>query len=411
MTMLLRFGGAPIALFILFLATPISAVAQSFNMRDYWLMPHGLYGNLTTFFRSGGSCNGGSATGTHAFWRGTFLGKTVALQGGIVYNQENSAFDIFEVGANSILYWGTFRGNALNSQSQKSNAFSNALTFMPNTMNVNVPHSHSVTDNEMLNNHRKKNISGPFSHTLIIEAHLASFFDSESGRTWLDVLQVLFTQPGGNERYWLAKGKGTVRFESYDPNEPSCVDHQYATTFQNYSPAAAPTIPWYDPFKFATYAPNGFFEDHLIAPMPGGAPLSLYERSWTGVSNGTTDSQDVAITEDAPNSQTSTWKVALRAVPTSGYDFAVSASIPVTANKTYRLSGWLYRVSGSDQVYLDLNDIPGDLNIGTSSTNAWQMVSGQINVGSKTSVKVRCVRDGANAGNAYCDGITLQRVN
>jgi hypothetical protein len=28
-----------------------------------------------------------------------------------------------------------------------------------------------------------------------------------------------------------------------------------------------------------------------------------------------------------------------------------------------------------------------------------------------TTIKVRCVRDGASKGNAYCDGITLQRLD
>jgi len=28
-----------------------------------------------------------------------------------------------------------------------------------------------------------------------------------------------------------------------------------------------------------------------------------------------------------------------------------------------------------------------------------------------TAIKVRCVRNGASRGNAYCDGLTLQRVD
>jgi hypothetical protein len=42
----------------------------------------------------------------------------------------------------------------------------------------------------------------------------------------------------------------------------------------------------------------------------------------------------------------------------------------------------------------------------------WERVSAETTVGpTTTGVKVRCVRDGANRGNAYCDGITLQRVD
>lgn len=393
------------------LVTP--AAAQAYYMPDYWFMPHGLRANLFTVFKTGGihNCPGGTTTATHAFWRGSFLGRTVALQGGTPFDQPQSAYDIFEETANSIKYWGTFRGNALASASAYSNAFSTALTFMPNNMSVGDSTSSSVTDNEMFNNHRKKTQSATFTHKLTVEAQIASFFDGESGRTWTDVLKVRFTQPGGDEVYWLARGKGTVRFESYDANEPSCVDHQYATSFQNYAPEAVPSLPWYDPFNFGTYVPNGFFEDHLKAPVNGGWPLKGYERSWTGYSPpGLSTLEDVAITKDAPNASTTTWKVVLRVLPTGGWDYAISDSIPVIANKTYRLSGWLYRVSSSDQVYLDFNDIPGDVNIAATSTNAWQCVKGQVNVGSATSIRVRCVRDAESAGNAYCDGITLQRV-
>jgi hypothetical protein len=44
-------------------------------------------------------------------------------------------------------------------------------------------------------------------------------------------------------------------------------------------------------------------------------------------------------------------------------------------------------------------------------TQVWERVSAETTVGpTTTAIKVRCVRDGANAANAYCDAITLQHV-
>ncbi len=42
----------------------------------------------------------------------------------------------------------------------------------------------------------------------------------------------------------------------------------------------------------------------------------------------------------------------------------------------------------------------------------WERVVAEATVGpATTAIKVRCVRDGANLGNAYFDAITLQRVD
>ena len=47
-----------------------------------------------------------------------------------------------------------------------------------------------------------------------------------------------------------------------------------------------------------------------------------------------------------------------------------------------------------------------------TSTEVWERVVAEATVGpTTTAIKVRCVRDGANQGNAYCDGITLQRID
>ena len=45
-------------------------------------------------------------------------------------------------------------------------------------------------------------------------------------------------------------------------------------------------------------------------------------------------------------------------------------------------------------------------------THVWERVAAETTVGPTTeAIRVRCVRDGANESNAYCDGITLQRLD
>jgi len=333
------------------------ASAQTFDMREYWLMDQGTYMKLYTVFKNGSI----DPEATHAFWRGSFLGKTVALQGGIAFNDDRAAYDIFEIASNNIKYWGSFRGNSLQSQSQKSNAFNQAIVFMPNFMSLKQSTSETVFDNEMANNHRKISQSDTYTYRLTVDDYLSSWLDTDSGNIWKDVLKIRIDFPSGYELYWLArrllingieytKHYGTVRFESYCPDH-SNVSKQYATPntytgdgnypLYSYSPPA-PIIPWYDPFSLWTYVPNGFFEDHLKTPVNGGWPLKNYERSWTGYSPpGNPNLEDVAVSNEKPNSQTSTWKVVLRKLPTTGWDYAISDSIPVIPNKTYRLSGWI----------------------------------------------------------------------
>ncbi len=130
---------------------------------------------------------------------------------------------------------------------------------------------------------------------------------------------------------------------------------------------------------------------------------------------------DTVITTDGGDEGTSPWKIALRGKGGGGdadADFVISSDyIPVTPGRRYRLSGSLWRVSPSDNVYLDFNDGAGqggnfpDAQAMSKQTQVWERVSAETTVGpTTTAIKVRCVRDGANAANAYCDAITLQHV-
>jgi hypothetical protein len=143
--------------------------------------------------------------------------------------------------------------------------------------------------------------------------------------------------------------------------------------------------------------------------------VGLYLRDWTG-------SADAVITTDAPDEGTGPWKVALRGSAGGGdgtADFIVTSDwIPVTPGRRYRLSGSLWRVSRADNVYLDFNDGVGvggdfpDAQAMATRSHVWERVAAEATVSPTTSaIRVRCVRDGANEGNAYCDGITLQRVD
>ena len=71
----------------------------------------------------------------------------------------------------------------------------------------------------------------------------------------------------------------------------------------------------------------------------------------------------------------------------------------------------------ADNVYLDFADGAGqggsfeDAQAAASSAGCGSGSPPRATVGpSTTAIRVRCVRDGANEGNAYCDAVTLQRV-
>ena len=142
--------------------------------------------------------------------------------------------------------------------------------------------------------------------------------------------------------------------------------------------------------------------------------MGRYLRSWNG-------SPRAVITTDGGDEGASPWKIALRG-STDGQpaaDFVICSDwIPVTPGRRYRLSGLLWRVSAEDNVYLDFNDGAGqggnfeDAQATSRHTEVWERVATEATVGpATTAIRIRCVRDGANRGNAYCDGITLQRVD
>ena len=222
-----------------------------------------------------------------------------------------------------------------------------------------------------------------------------------------------YPEASSREVYHLGRGLGTIRFETFNRQEPSGVHYQFAEYFERFTPPPLPALPWVDPFRNATYVRNGYFEDFLTPPVEGGAVAS-YLRGWSG-------SADAVITTDGGDEGASRWKTALRGSTGGGDaagDFVIGSDwIPVTPGKRYRLSGRVWRLSANDNVYLDFNDGVGqggdfdDAQALATSTEVWESVAAETTVGPATSaIRVRFVRDGANEGNAYGDAITLQRL-
>ncbi len=424
--------------------------AQPFDTYAYWLMPHGLRGLMTTIFwpsaegpkparRVSGSRRATAReagrrsiypgplrpfpvlapgkmnreVGEHTFWRGSLWDRTVALQGDSTFTK----FDLFEIAGPQLLYWGTFRGNGYYG-SEDSHSFSSPFGWMDQWMSVGDFKQQRITDSLLDPQLRRQTNSADETLRLEVVAHYDRWRDPDSQIDYTDVLEVnywgRYPDPTSREVYHLGRGLGTIRFETFNRLEPSGVHYQFAEFFEPFTPPDLPALPWFDPFQNTTFVHNGFCEDFLVPPSQGGS-VGAYLRGWTGT-------PDAVITTDGGDEGTGPWKIALRGTSGGGDslpDFAIpSAWIPVAAGKRYRLSGSLWRVSAVDNVYLDFNDGIGqggnfeDAQAMATSTEVWERVAAEATVGSTTTaIKVRCVRDGANLGNAYCDGITLQRVD
>jgi len=351
--------------------------------------------------------------GEHAFWRGSLWGRTVALQGDSSFTK----YDLFEVAGAELRYWGTFRGNGYY-DSEESHSFSSPFLWMDQSMTVGDFKQQQITDS--LFDPRRRRVVSSADQTLRTEivAHHETWRDPDSRIQYEDVLEVHYwgrhLEAASREVYHLGRGLGTIRFETFNRQEPSGVHYQYAESFERFTPPDLPTLPWIDPFHNRTYVGNGFCEDFLGAPGEGGA-VSTHLRGWSG-------SRGAVITAEQGDEGTGPWKIALRA-SASGADRAaefaiVSDWIPVAPGRRYRLSGRVWRGATDDNAYLDFDDGRGqggsfeDAQALAESVLTWERVAAEATVApSTTAVRVRCVRDGANRGDAYFDAITLQRLD
>lgn len=87
------------------------------------------------------------------------------------------------------------------------------------------------------------------------------------------------------------------------------------------------------------------------------------------------------------------------------------SAITVSPNRSYALSGWIYKAATAGAAYIDMSDISGELSLNATQTNAWEFVSGTWNSGTTTSVTVRLVTDHAPNGAIWFDDIALEPVN
>ncbi|MCH9648904.1 MAG: hypothetical protein K0U98_11750 [Deltaproteobacteria bacterium] len=329
-------------------------------------------------------------------------------------------YDIMVETGSRLEYWGTFRGNKISSRI--SHSFDSPFFWMDKVMSVGQSKENTFVVRTFDSKKRGQISSGNVTMRLEINALYSSWTVPQTGVTYFDVLKITFFSDKNNvnskEVYHLAKGKGTIHFQSFNVGEPSGVRFSWVTSFRNKT-LPAPTLPWFDPFFTAsgkkTAVLNGFIEDMALSPVNGGT-VNAYSKAWSGISN------DVVITTDGSTPGNSgNWKIALKGSSGGGNtsaDAAFSDWIPVSGGGTYRLSGWLWRVSSVDNVYLDFNDGIaigtnfGDVHASSTGIHQWQYKSATVTIPAGTQqIKVRCVRDGVNLGNAYCDGILLERIN
>ncbi len=403
---------AKVAFLALIISVSIAAPAagQLIDPTDYWLMPHGLVANFENELWSGQTVNG-----EHCFWRGTRWGRTVALQGA----PSMTRYDIFVESGSKLDYWGTFRGTGISDP--ESHTFDSPFHWMNDLMFVGQIKANTFKVRALDSELRRELVNGTVTMRLEINQRFRMWTLPETGVAYFDVLKITFfsdaSNPNSAEVYHLAKGLGTIRFESFNSGEPSGVRLAWATSFVNKT-ISNPTYPWFDPFYTSggrkTAVLNGFMED-LVSPVDGGS-VTTYLKSWSGLSN------DAVVTTDGTvPGNSGTWKIALKGSAGGGDGNADAASsdwIPVEGGGTYRLSGWIRRGSGSDNVYLDFND---GIAIGTNfndvqamstGIHTWQLKTATVTVPSGTQeIKVRCVRDGSNQGNALFDGILLERID
>jgi hypothetical protein len=202
--------------------------------------------------------------------------------------------------------------------------------------------------------------SGDLNLRVEVVAHHDAWRDPDSGIRYEDVLEVnywgRYPSESSKEVYHLGHGLGTIRFETLNRLEPSGVRYQYAESFERFTPPDEPARPWFDPFDNRTYVQNGYCEDFLASPVEGGG-VARHLRGWSG-----------------------------------------SARAVVTTDGGDEGAGRGGRFEDAQAM--------------ASSTGGWERVAAEATVGAATTaIRIRGVRDGANRGDAYYDGMTLQRMD
>ncbi len=89
---------------------------------------------------------------------------------------------------------------------------------------------------------------------------------------------------------------------------------------------------------------------------------------------------------------------------------ATSNEIPVTPNTRYTLSCWIYKTNNNGNVYMDMDDLKGEVSPGVNigvGAGVWTRVSRDWFSGNNTFVKIRCVTDGGLTAAVYFDDLSF----
>lgn len=154
--------------------------------------------------------------------------------------------------------------------------------------------------------------------------------------------------------------------------------------------------------------PNGsiWFDSITLVPAQQVVPNSSFE---TGAGTDASSWTEGAPTHTRASDRARTGMWSLKSTYTGPGVATHTAPLAVSPGATYTFSGWIYKSATTGNASIDMNDIPGELQLIATQASQWQFVSGTWNSGSNSSVILRCVTDGSPNGSIWFDDIRLVR--
>ncbi|GGD79905.1 carbohydrate binding domain-containing protein [Paenibacillus nasutitermitis] len=153
-----------------------------------------------------------------------------------------------------------------------------------------------------------------------------------------------------------------------------------------------------------------WFDDIRLEPIT--ASSSLVDNGSFEIGSGTTATGWMQVASHVrTNDKSHDGSYALKSV-TSG-TAASAQTIPVETNTTYKLSGWIYKSNGDDIAYLDMDDQPGEAQVGVDAGDGegqWVYVETLWNSGSTASIGLRTVSVTNSTDAIWFDDIRLNPV-
>ena len=227
--------------------------------------------------------------------------------------------------------------------------------------------------------------------------------DRDNGATYDGEWQLALA-PAMGEPTWITitsfnewhEGSQIEAASSAPPRGPgyTTYDHAYGLTGTSAEHAYLDrTRIWVDQFDPATASPNLIANPSFEMP-PGSAkgPSSWMLGSGHERSDAVLHTGARTLKSNYQGPATATFSIPLRVQP----------------HTDYTLSGWIYDLSGRGGACIDMNDIPGELQLCASMFAKWQFVAGTWNSGATSSVVIRLVTDGSPNGSIYFDDLALR---